>query len=139
MSKSPAEDIATYCANQGLGTLGTDIFVNDLPDKPGYPDNLIVFNDTPGFPPDHAMGGPSTNPVFENPTLQVLVQNIYSETASNNCYNVFQELDGLKDQTIDSVVYLLVTALNTPFIIGKDENDRYRVACDFLITRRPVS
>jgi hypothetical protein len=139
MSKSTAEDIATYCANQGIGTLGTDIFVNNLPDTPEYPDNLVVFNDTAGFGPDHAMGGPSDNPAFENPSVQVLVQNVYSETAINTCYDVFQLLDGLKDQTIDSVVYLLVTALNSPFIIGKDENDRYRVACDFLVTRRPVS
>lgn len=139
MSKSPAEDIATYCANEGLGTLGTDIFINDLPDTPGYPDNLIVFTDTAGFPPDHAMGGPSTNPVFENPGIQVLVQNNSSETALDTCYDALQLLDGLKDQTIDSVSYLLVTALQSPFILGKDENDRYRVVCNFIVTRRPVS
>jgi len=139
MSKSTAEDIATYCATQSIGTLGTDIFINDLPDKPGYPDNVIVFIDTGGFAPDHAMGSITTNPVFENPSIQVLVQNNGAETALAKCYDVFALLDGLKDQTIDSVVYLHITAMSSPFNIGKDENDRYRVACNFLVTRRPLA
>jgi hypothetical protein len=137
MSSSPAEDIGTYCATQGHGTVGTDIFFNDFPSKPGYPDHLIVFSDTGGFPPDHAMGSNAVNPVFENPSLQVLLQTNDPESGFDTLYSIYKLLDGYSG-TLDSVEYLLVTAESSPFLIGKDENDRHRFACNFLIERRPA-
>ncbi len=138
MSKSPAEDLGTYCAGQGHGTVGTDIFFNNLPDTPEYPDNLIVFSDTGGFPPDHAMGANAVNPVFENASMQVLVQHNDPESGFGTLYDIFKLLDGYSG-TLDSVEYLLVTAESSPFLIGKDENDRERFACNFLIKRRPTT
>ena len=48
-ANSPALDIATILQTNGLGTLGTDIFVGREPETP---DQIITIYDTPGIAPN---------------------------------------------------------------------------------------
>lgn len=132
MSHSTAKDIAGLLATQGYGTEGTNIFVNIAPDST---DNMIEVNDTGGFGPLNSMGGAGTKPNLEVTGFQVRVRNNTNQTAHSNIYNIYKLLDGYNG-TLDSVAYLLIQAAQTPFILYKDENERYNYACNFICERR---
>ncbi len=63
----PSHDIAALLEDNGIGTMGTDIFVND---EPPDPDNCVTIYDTGGA------SGPVTNAkTYKEPTIQIRVRN----------------------------------------------------------------
>lgn len=120
-------DISSRLDSQGRGTRGTDIFVSKSPDSP---DNVIVIYEFMGQEPYNAMGPSGTAPYVKRPRFQVVVRNTSYASAQTLADQIFSDLHWFKG-TIGSTTYLLIRALNQPFSIGEDENNRAQLACNY--------
>ena len=119
------DDMATYLSAQGFGTIYKDFM-------PASPDSAIVAYIQPGLAPVHTMEPPH---VLEQPRVQVTVRNESLQTAHQTAKAVYGALNGLRTQTINGVVYHWITALSEPYVVGRDMNDRFLVACQYDVKK----
>lgn len=122
-------DIAARLAAKGLGTVGTNIFVNT---KPSTPDNLIAVFGYAGQPLErtHDTSG------NDHPGIQVWVRNTSAGTARTNIEKVYNNLDGITNTTLTSTFYLGIWANQSPEPMGQDENGRTEFVVNFSTTKR---
>lgn len=125
-----AAEIAAHLVANGYGsttapspTIFADFF-------PGQPDNVISVNDTTGFEPERAMG----RLVMETRNLQILVRNTTrsgAETIANNIFTLLDRFDG----TLSGTRYYSILGRTTPFSLGRDENNRHRWTCNYVVRK----
>lgn len=129
------DEIAEYLEDQGVGTVGDDIFVGAQPTDPIL---CTIVKDTGGLPPDKYVP-------IKNPTCQIiarattylaaknLVQASYDALVKKENFNL-PNSDGSDD---DGGTYIYwIEALQEPAEIGRDKNDNWEFSCNFrLITR----
>ena len=118
-------DIGNYLQVQGIGTLGTNIFLGMVPDKP---DNCIVLFEYAGSPPDLHWNG-------KYPGLQVRVRNKSYAAARTKIGEVMAALHGLHEQTLSGTRYLLIKARSSPEILKRDNNNRVELFVNFEIIK----
>jgi hypothetical protein len=118
-------EIGTYLQSQGIGTLGTNLFLGLMPDQP---DNCIALFEYAGSPPDLHWNG-------EYPGLQVRVRNKSYATARTKIQEIYEELHGLHDQMLSGTRYLLIKARGSPEILKRDENNRVELFINFEIIK----
>jgi hypothetical protein len=121
-----AKDLATYCASQGIGMVGTNLFYSFLPDAP---DDCITIFDTGGWEKDPDF--PRTDPTFqfmfrgENyDSVQALVDKIKAlfmpENIPKKCFNIGSDY-----------VHLVQPMQPTAYYLGRDENGRDKFTWNF--------
>lgn len=119
------QDVATYLQNNGIGTLGTNLFVGRLPDEPDTCTAVFAYA---GFPmPLHWNG--------EQPGLQVLVRAPSYVQAQNLMEQIRGLLHGLSEQTLGTTRYLLVRAKQSPMLLQRDDGDRAIFVCNFDVIK----
>jgi Bacteriophage minor capsid protein len=127
-----SEDIATHLASEGLGTLGTDISNEERP----TPDDLLVVREYEGAPAEYSKAewdGTNTvnSPMLESPRFQVLCRSKNTHTAMQRCTTAKGKLNGFRG-TLGGTIYRSIRMVGTgPFAIGRDDNGRERVVCNF--------
>ena len=117
--------IGTYLQSQGIGTLGTDLFLGLMPDQP---DNCIALFEYAGSPPDLHWNG-------EYPGLQVRVRNKSYAAARTKIGEVAKKLHGLHEQTLFGTRYLLIKARGSPEVLKRDNNNRVELFVNFEIIK----
>ena len=126
------DDLYTYLQGAGVG----------LPMQKGTiagePDDVLAFRETGGFPPQHVLAVGPGNAVIEEPTIQVLARSMAYDTAEQAIRLVYRLLDGLRNQSINGVDYHFISALQPPFLLERDENDRFVLAFNVHIRRQTV-
>lgn len=126
----PENAIAAYLQTLGLGTVGTNIFVNT---KPATPDNLISVFGYAGRAPERTHDGSGNS----RPGIQVWVRNASAGTGRSTIESAFNALDGLSNTSLSGRYFLIVNALQSPEPMGKDENGRTEFSVNFsTIIRR---
>lgn len=118
-------DIAQYLQTNGVGTVGTDIFLQQLP---ANPDNVVALFQYAGEPPDLHWNG-------EYPGLQVLVRNKNTEAALTKIEHIKNILHGISETTINNHRYLLIRARQSPELLEKDGNNRAIFVCNFRVIK----
>lgn len=118
-------DIATYLQANGVGTIGTDIFLGQLP---ANPDNVTAIFEYAGEPPDLHWNG-------EYPGLQVLVRNKSYEAGRQKIEQAKNILHGVSETVINNHRYLLIRANQSPAFLQRDENNRTIFACNFRVIK----
>jgi hypothetical protein len=118
-------DIGTYLQDQGVGTVGTDIFLGLMPDQP---DNCIALFEYAGSPPDLHWNG-------EYPGLQVRVRNKSYAAARTKIGEAMIALHGLHEQTLSGTRYLLIRARGSPEVLKRDANNRVELFVNFEIIK----
>jgi hypothetical protein len=118
-------DIGNYLQAQGIGTLGTNIFLGMMPDEP---DNCIALFEYAGSPPDLHWNG-------EYPGLQVRVRNKSYAAARTKIEEVAKKLHGLHEQTLSGTRYLLIKARGSPEVLKRDNNNRVELFVNFEIIK----
>jgi hypothetical protein len=118
-----AKEIADYLESQSIGTVGTDIFIDAMPDSPN--DMVVVYN-TGGFEPD-------IDVAIEHPTFQITTRSESSATAYAKAeaikallhlkYNVTLEVDG--------IYYYFILMMNGINNLGRDEKNRIEYSINF--------
>jgi len=112
-----ADGIAQYIDNQGLYTLGTNLFVSSMPDAP---DDAICVYDEPGTTVNQ--NHYDNSDVFGT---KIMFRGSHS-FIREALVKVHRNIAGLGDVTLDSL-YLVDTRIQTPpGDIGNDDNGRRR-------------
>ena len=132
MAQNPASfDIATFLAAQGVGTVGTDIFVGREPSEPAF--IISIFD----------VGGISPNPKFlrDEPQVQCRVRG-----EVNDYNNAFAKAQLIKDillgaqpQDLNGTDYVLFTQIGEILSLGYDENNRVALVSNWQLVREPDS
>lgn len=124
------DDIGSILQTAGIGTVGTDIFLNALPPSP---DTCVAIMETAGLPPERTMGN-SGVPLLERPGFQVLCRGARDEyqTTRTTANTVFRLIGAALEQTVNSTRYLSIDAISSVFDAGNDENERPIIACNYL-------
>jgi len=123
------EQVLDYLAGQGIGTKATDMFLNELPDTPN---NATAVIDSSGGVVDNEV------PV-RNKRVQILVRNTDYETGHNLAESIFQLLHQQKDTFTfgaGSVDVMTIFAIDEPYPIGQDDNNRHIFSTNYAITYR---
>ncbi len=119
------KEIGTYLQSQGIGTLGDNLFLGQMPDQP---DNCIALFEYAGSPPDLHWAG-------EYPGLQVRVRNKSYAAARAKIGEIAKELHGLHEQMLSGTRYLLIKARGSPEILKRDANNRVELVLNFEIIK----
>lgn len=129
---APSEDIVDYLFDQGLGTLGSELFTDIMPTGP---DNCIVIRDTGGFDRETGFDADYN---YEKPTVQVVVRN----KAKLAAYAKMREITALLHKNIDikkgGVRYICIWQQGDILTLGTDDKNRIELSVNFRIHRTNV-
>lgn len=125
----PEECVATKLAADGLGTLGTTIFVNT---KPPTPDAIISVFGYAGTPPDHTHDTSGNR----HPGIQVWVRASTAAAARATIESVYNDLDGIVNTSLSGTFFEGIFANQEPEPMGKDEPGRSEFVVNFSTTIR---
>jgi hypothetical protein len=119
------DDVGSYLQNHGIGTVGADIFLGQLPDQP---DNCTALFEYGGSSPDLHWNG-------EYPGLQVRVRNKSYAAGRAKIGSIYLVLHGLCEIVLGTTRYLLVKANQSPESMGRDENGREEFVVNFSVIK----
>ena len=129
---SPAQDIADILTDEGIGTIGTDLFCFE---QPTVPDSCITVIDSGGFPPEAQYR-------YDYPTVQILVRG--ARNGYRDAYavaeNIKTTLNGKGETDIDSVYHIVgIWAMSDIMPLGNDTSDRPLFSLNFRLQRTTTS
>ena len=102
------------------------------------PINQYAVIEYPGLPNVRTHGA-SANPgppSLDEGNVQILARHITAQTALTNIHTVINALDGLRDTTVNSVVYLFIEMINNPRILERAEDGSITICCEFRVQSR---
>lgn len=135
---SPAEELARYLADQGVGTLaGAASWAITFSRMPDDPDDAICLYDSGGSPPI----------VYDEELREPFVQVRVRGTDHASIHSKAEEIFGLlcepgdipgPSREIEGGLYLGIW-MDSDFIdLGRDENNRIRIASNYRCNRQPL-
>lgn len=132
MAQNPASfDIATFLADQAVGTVGTDIFVGREPSEPNFVTTI------------YDAGGIAPNPKFlrDEPQVQCRVRG-----EANDYQNAWAKAQEIKDvllgaqpQTLNGTDYVLFVQIGEIISLGYDDNNRVMIVSNWQLVRELAS
>jgi len=129
------QEIVEYIRTQSTGFVrGTNLFRGFWHD---VPDTATLVREYGGRPPQHTFG--STTPEWEAPRIQVLCRSKSYDTARDNAETIYRLLDNVSNQTLTPSTsatgtrYLKIDAQQSPFSLGRDDNDRAIIGCNYEV------
>lgn len=124
------DDVGAYLQTQGVGTLGTDLFLSALPDTP---DAACVLYEYGGAPPQHTMGGTAAK--WEEPRIQAVARAATYSAARTKIGAIFTALHAVNNTTLSGTLYLSIEAVQSPFFLERDQSDRVKMVCNFHVRK----
>ena len=116
----PADsELCEYLEDEGVGTVGTDLFAGELP---AGKVNGMGLTQYPGAPPELTCG--SAGLTLEVSRLQFRARNTDEATALTKAKLAAVAFSKVANQTIETVRYRSVTVLQSPGLLFRDENNR---------------
>jgi len=115
-------------------TAGTNLFLNFMPDQPGTATAII---ETPGLAPAQVFG--SDLPAWENARVQVVCRSTSSTKARANANDAWFQLQEVANETLSGRSYLRISAVQSPFLMARDEQGRVVFAANFDVVRRTTA
>jgi hypothetical protein len=126
------DDLGTYLATEVASlTLGTNLFLGRLPDDP---DTCVAVYEYSGDDPVNVMGGPGLPPV-EQPRVQVAVRAAGYATAHTLAVECWTALEQVLNETLTSTRYHRVAAIQSPFPMRRDDQDRVVFAQNYRVIK----
>lgn len=123
-----AEDLRDYLVNTtGLSNV-TVGFLNPTPIN----QYAVIEYAGPANVKTHGGG----TAVLDESTVQFLARHAKAETARDNIHTVIDALDGLKDVTVNSTVYLYIQEISRPRILVREESGAVTYAWEALVQAR---
>jgi hypothetical protein len=127
------EDLGAYLEEQGVGTVGTTIFYNAVPETP--PSCLALF-EYGGAGPRFTLPA-TTGIATESARVQVLVRSESNTAARAKAEEAYRALAKIVDRPLSSTRYLRVEPLQAPFFLRRDENHRIIMAFNVEVEKEP--
>ena len=130
------DDVAKYLSTTVTAlTLGTNLTKGFMPDSP---DTVVTVFETGGYRPTHFLTTGVQTRAYENPGIMVHARSTDQVTARNLAESVFTKLDGLNNRGLPTTTgkhYVSIDAVQSPFSIGRDKNDRFVFSVNFDVTK----
>lgn len=128
------DDLLTYLAAEGVGTEGTDLFYGMMGPNP---DACVVLFETGGLAPERALGATAVR--IERVGIMIHAR------GSEDDYNgprakiqaAWDAMVDIETQTLTSTFYERCDAIQSPFVVDKDINDRYLFSANFIVEKEP--
>lgn len=120
-----AKDFATYLADNGIGTLGTDVFYSNQPDN----DSCVTVMDTGGLEPNRYLP-------HADATFQVLVRDTHYDDAVTTAETIVSLLNDNNHVTIGDNYHYFIFLLTEPTSIGRDAKGRDEISINFITRYR---
>ena len=120
-----------FTSSSGTGTLGTDLFLGALPDSP---DTCAALYEYPGEPPEGRLGTDRAWS-YETPHVQVRVRSTSYAAGRTLIEQYYQKTARLVNREITGVYYVGADALQAPFSLSRDENNRWHFAFNMRIEK----
>lgn len=124
------DNLAQYLVDEGICTKkGKDVFIGVLPEKQ---DNAVKLLQTGGLSPDHYLP-------IEQPTVQVTVRNTAFPAGLDKAKAIYDALHRLGDDAVletGGVDVMTCFAIQEPFHLGQDENQRHLFVVNFVFKLR---
>ncbi len=119
------DDFADYLSTNGMGTIYKDYM-------PTTPDSVITCYTAGGQVPTFTMKAPH---VLEEPRVQIICRSLSLQEAHETARGVYGIMSGVRDQLINGVMYRWISAAQEPFLLGRDQNARFTVACNYDVKK----
>lgn len=132
-------EIAAKLASLGLGTVGTTIHIQTMPEtdasSSGMP--MCAVYEYGGLAADLGFG--DTGILHEHPSVQVVFRGwpydyATPRTSAGTAHNGLASVQGT---TLSGTNYLLIRPSQSPFPIKKDEMHRWYIGCNYQIDKEP--
>jgi hypothetical protein len=99
---------------------------------PPTPDTVTTVYGQLGSAPTYTMRNPH---VLEEPRVQVVCRSVDLQEAHINARSAYGLLSGIRNRVVNGVTYHWVQAVQEPVLIGRDQNARFTVACNYNIKK----
>lgn len=124
------EEVGTYLDAQSTRwTLGTNLYLNWLPDEPN---RAAAIYETAGAEPARSF----QSVAWETPRIQVICRSTSFPQARDDADTMWSILEGVVNQTLSGKDYLRISAVQSPFLIERDERGRPYFGANFDVARR---
>lgn len=123
--------------NSTARTVGTNIFKGFAP--PRAPDTCTFVYEYPGRSPQMVMG--SSVPAYELPRIQIVERSTNYQTARSQAETWYRLVMGQVNTTLKPTTaatganYLALSPLQSPFLMEIDENERFKIACNYEVNK----
>ncbi len=111
------EQVTAYLQTEGVGTVGTDLFWNLMPDQP---DAVTVVREYGGLAPVVT----HDDAVYERPRIQITCRAQTYAEARAQAERCWDALRRVRNRTIAGTRYLAITPLGPVFPIRRDDDQR---------------
>jgi len=104
-------------------------------------DTCTFVHETGGLSPDFVFN--SSNPVWEQPSVQIINRSTNYQTARNNAQTIYNLLQQQANVTLapntsagaSGALYYEILPLQSPFLLGLDANQRIEISCNYSIRK----
>ena len=129
------EELGTFLDSASTRwTIGTNLFLNAFPDEPNRATSLVEYG---GSAPVHVFSGDL--PSFENPRIAVTCRSTSSVTARADAGAAWVELQRIANESLSGKSYLRCVPVQSPFLLGRDEQNRPSFRFNLDVMRRTTS
>ena len=123
------DDLSDYLSTAGISTPVKKGRLQDAPDT------QIAIVESAGEGSVHAMSTGPGRAVAEWPHVQVLSRDVTYNGARLLAHQVHAKLDGFYPRTLNGIAYKWVEAMQNPFWLVDDDNQRTVIACNYRICK----
>jgi len=120
------EELGQYLQQRGHGTLGTNLWLYQLPDTP---DICVAVRSYEGMDPLASQN--DAYPGIERPRLQIAVRSTDISAAMTAAWAIWRDLARITNEIVNGAFYVSVRPLQSPFIIERDGMNRWVIAANF--------
>ena len=119
----------------GLAIYETDLFLGGLPPEPSECCALVEYGGEPPLRTQNEGAAHSSAQGGERPRFQLLCRATNYEAGRSLIQNIWHVLDAIRNETISGKFYQRVAALQSPFLLERDGNDRWIFVANFAVTK----
>jgi hypothetical protein len=128
------EEVGQYIVNQGLVPSGWVLMKGSSED---LPDKMIVVREYGGGAPSFVHSIPGI--AIENPRIQVECRSKSYMLSRSTAEAIYRKLATVSQQTLSGCRYLRITPLQSPFLMGRDANNRERIVFNATVMKEVSS
>ena len=112
------DDLSAKLVADGVGVLGTTLFLSSGAVIPAGNGPFITLSETGGAAPTRVQN--KTTAATQRPTAQVLIRASSYQVARAKAWAAYQSLDGIFNTTLGTTFYLRIAARQEPTDMGFD-------------------
>jgi hypothetical protein len=128
------DELAAHVVADGLGTLGVDFFLHVAPDDP---EEITVLTEYAGDDPVWIQDDDKIE--IENARVQLMTRSARPEVCRLQAERVYQSLMRIKNETLNGTRILWCQPVDTPAMLGRDDNGRFMTTANFRVAKELTS